>query len=100
LFVHIKLQQHGVYLSFDDGLFLKFSTFTTKAIVGRDDIYLDAVPHSDNHVTSNFDHSSQTSNVLVSSCCHHVTQQDEITGEPVQDNILQSLCQYYAEVKT
>jgi len=96
LFVHIKQPQHGVYSTFDDGLFLKFPTFTTKAIVSRDDIYLDAVPSSDNTDTQ----SNQFIQSPVSSYCCHTIQQNSATSESDQDNIFQSLHQYYAEVKT
>jgi hypothetical protein len=95
-FVHIKQQQHGVYSSFDDGLFLKFPSFTTKAIVGRNDIYLDAVPFSDN-IYSTLNSSMEFS---VPPCCRHIIQQPSDTGTSDQENILQSLRQYYTEAKT
>jgi len=96
LFVHIKQQQHGVYSSFDDGLFLKFPSFTTKAIVGRDDIYLDAVPFSVTTDT-NLNPSMES---FVQPCCRHIIQQSYTTDTLDQDNVLQSLRQYYADVKT
>jgi hypothetical protein len=44
LFLHIQCPSHGLHSSFDTGLFIIFLEFRTKAIVGTDDIYLDAVP--------------------------------------------------------
>jgi hypothetical protein len=44
LFLHIQQPQHGLESSFEGGLFLKFPGFSTKAIIGRDDIYLDFTP--------------------------------------------------------
>jgi hypothetical protein len=44
LFLHIKCPHHGLQSSFEDGLKIIFPEFTTSAILGKDDIYLDAVP--------------------------------------------------------
>jgi hypothetical protein len=44
LFLHIKNPQHGLHSSFDDGLKIHFPHCMTTAILGRDDIYMDAVP--------------------------------------------------------
>lgn len=44
LFVHIQTPNHGVQSSYDKGLFLQFPEFTTQAVIGRDDIYLDVHP--------------------------------------------------------
>jgi hypothetical protein len=44
LFLHIRSPGHGLHSTFDDGLFILFPTFRTKAILGTDDIYLDASP--------------------------------------------------------
>jgi len=47
LFIHVQQPNHGIHSSYDQGLFLKFQTFQTKAIIGRDDLYLDAIPTID-----------------------------------------------------
>ncbi len=97
LFLHIKQQQHGIQSSFDDGLHLKFPTFTTKTIVGSADIYLDAVPHPDNHGVS--EESSIYSDNAHHTCHHTIIHQSNV--EPSKDdNLLQSIRQYYAEIKT
>jgi hypothetical protein len=44
LFLHIQQPNHGLESSFEGGLFLKFPEFSTKAIIGQNDIYLDFVP--------------------------------------------------------
>ena len=44
LFQHIQLPGHGIKSSFEDGLFIVFPTFQTRAIIGQSDIYLDAIP--------------------------------------------------------
>jgi hypothetical protein len=54
LLQHIKQPQHGIHSSYETGLYIKFPTFQTKVIVGRDDIYLDAVPCSTNAVDCQF----------------------------------------------
>jgi hypothetical protein len=46
LFLHAQLPHHGVYSSFEERLFLNFPMFKMKAIIGTDDIYLDALPVS------------------------------------------------------
>jgi hypothetical protein len=47
LFWHIKCHSHGVQSTSTDGLFLNFLDFQTKAIIGSNDIYLDAHPVPD-----------------------------------------------------
>jgi hypothetical protein len=47
LFLHIRLPVHSITSSFDEGLFVHFPSFTTKAIIGSSDIYLDATPYYD-----------------------------------------------------
>jgi hypothetical protein len=53
LFLHIQHPLHGLHSSFEDGLYIIFPHFQTKAILGADNIYLDAVP-------ANLDETSQT----------------------------------------
>jgi hypothetical protein len=44
LFLHIQHPRQGVHSSFEKGLFLTFPNFTTKALIGDHDIYIDMVP--------------------------------------------------------
>jgi hypothetical protein len=44
LFLHIQSPGHGLKSSFEEGMFIIFPTFQTKAILGTDDFYLDATP--------------------------------------------------------
>jgi hypothetical protein len=53
LFLHIKQKDHGLQSSFDTGLLLNFPTFQTPAIVGSNNIYIDALPHVDNKIEEN-----------------------------------------------
>jgi len=100
LFLHIKQQSHGVQSSFDAGLSLKFPTFTTKTIIGKDDIYLDALPHPNNITVRDFLlSSSSTPKDAVTTCCHNTVSVSTSDGCR-NDNLLQSLHQYYSEVKT
>lgn len=48
LFLHIKSPNHGLESTSDQGLFLNFPTFSTRAIIGATDIYLDVSPVLDN----------------------------------------------------
>jgi hypothetical protein len=103
LFLHIRSPGHGLHSTFDDGLFILFPTFRTKAILGTDDIYLDAAPFhlSSDQVGCNssigdgFD--DNTSNF-----CRNVKQfQSEVQQESKNlDNIMKRLRQYYKEIKT
>ncbi len=38
------MSHHGLHSSFEDGLYIVFPDFKTKALLGHDDVYLDAVP--------------------------------------------------------
>jgi hypothetical protein len=53
LFLHIQCPHHGLHSSFEDGLYIVFPDFKTKASLGHDDIYLDAVPFTCNNICSN-----------------------------------------------
>jgi hypothetical protein len=44
LFIHVQQVNHSIHSSFDQGLFLQFPEFQTKAIIGHNDLYLDAIP--------------------------------------------------------
>jgi hypothetical protein len=98
LFLHIRSPNHGLRSSFEDGLHIIPPSFSTKAILGADDVYLDAVPlnyHSDG---SNSSHVIDTTNLK----CHHVTQLSKPNPviEKKEDNLLCNLQHYYGEVKT
>jgi len=99
LFLHIKQQQHGIQSSYDDGLHLKFPNFTTKTIVGSADIYLDAIPHPDNPTTASDVLCSMSGSSKSDYCRHTVIQENDIEHNK-DKNLLQSLRQYYSEVKT
>lgn len=97
LFLHIKQQDHGLQSSFESGLLLLFPNFQTKAVVGSDDIYLDATPHEDNRIEDELFDSLQPTSV-----CRHITQVSPSADVTlVKDpSILTSLHQYYSTVKT
>ncbi len=62
LFIHIQHPQHGLHSSFEKGLYIVFPEFQTKALLGTDDIYLDAIP-----ATSTYDcHNSVCSQNYIS----------------------------------
>jgi len=95
LFIHIQTPNHGLQSSFEDGLQLVFPDFHTNAVLGLNDIYLDAVPlsalqHDDGvqEPTDNF--------------CRNLKQfTTEVTQETKYlDNLLKSLRNYYKDVKS
>jgi len=101
LFLHIQRPGHSLNSSFTDGLLINFPTFTTKAIIGTSDIYLDAVPllcDSDTMVNS--------SHITPSSLhtCRNITD-ISVSSPTLQndnrnpDHFLSDLCQYYNSVK-
>jgi hypothetical protein len=97
LFLHIKQQNHGVQSSFDEGLHLAFPEFTTKAIVGHNDLYLDAHPHPENRSGVDFPKSASTM-IYPSVVITILTTPDVVPTE--DNNLLKSLRQYYSDVKT
>jgi hypothetical protein len=101
LFLHIQHPDYAIHSSFDVGLSIIFPTFTTKALIGQNDIYLDAVPI---HTTSILqDQVASSLNSSISSLdkhshyYHHMTQfQDDVATESKKvDNLLCQLRQYY-----
>jgi len=44
LFLHIRLLYHGIHSSFEGGLIIQFPDFETKALIGENDVYIDALP--------------------------------------------------------
>jgi len=94
-------------LFFDDGLHIHFPTFSTKAILGTDDVYLDGVLAT---LASN-SQPSPMSNLSVEVLklsdnsqvdCQHITQRDTTVFMKSQkeDNLLCNLRHNYDEVKT
>jgi len=98
LFCHIQQPMHGLHSSFDEGLFIIFLKFRTKAILGKNVIYLEGLPH-----TAKLDQSMKLSSEISSmSVCRSINQFSEelkLESEKV-DNLLATLHQYYTEVKT
>jgi hypothetical protein len=77
---------------------LQFPNFETKAVIGHNDLYLDALPLCDT-----LDPGVQNSSVhCPSSICHNITAfQESITQETDRlDTLLLSLSQYYETIKT
>ncbi len=97
LFLHIQSPFQKLESTFDDGLYIIFPDFKTKAIIGSHDIYLDATP-------VDFDSSNEPDSILPlpnsSLLCRHFTNfQSDINSEIQHlDNILRDLRQYYATV--
>jgi len=100
LFLHVRTPHHGLHSSFETGLSINFPNFQTKAIIGSDDIYLDAVPAN---FDSSINHSSSTCGLSFESpTLKHITHvSDPVTIESKKENnLLVNLGQYYDEVKT
>jgi hypothetical protein len=97
LFIHIQSPGHRLESTFEDGLYIVFPTFKTKAVIGSHDIYVDASPLSMNLIPS-----TSEENTSDSDFCRHITKfQDDIETETSQlDRILQELRDYYLKVKT
>jgi len=98
LFLHVQLPNHGVQSSFDHGLFLKFPDFQTKAIIGKDDLYLYAIPTIE-HLPPTSINSSSSYQATV---CHHIQdfQQELVHETDHLDHLLVSLRRYYDTIKT
>jgi len=98
LFLHTQLPHHGVYSSFEEGLFLQFPDFKTKALIGQSDIYLDATPSN----SSSELHSQPVVDEQSRATCHSIKQfQDNVLQETEYlDNLLHHLREYYRNVKT
>jgi len=99
LFQHIKTPDHGLDSTFEDGLYLKFPGFQTKALIGIDDIYLDMLPLSSSEYFSRpSEHKPPTGLPMY---CRNIIQPNSEQLEPItKGNILQDLGQYYNEVTT
>jgi hypothetical protein len=88
--------------SFEGGLFLKFPDFTTKAIIGRDDIYLDFKPASSTHTFDVNAASSFQDMVPSTNFCRKISDfQEHLEHESdYLDYVLPQLRQYYTTVRT
>jgi len=98
LFIRVQLPNHGIKSSFDQGLFLEFPNFQTKAIIGMHDLFLDALPLPENITKQQLSSNAQYSTEV----CHHISnfQQDVLHETDHLDHLLFSLRQYYATIKT
>ncbi len=100
LFVHIKSPKHGLNSTSDQGLFIQFPEFSTKAIIGTTDIYLNMTPvqeHSSTTYTPTFQLSTSipdSSNALAP--LPTIKTPNIVT----KDNLLPELRRYYDSVKT
>jgi len=99
LFLHIQSLDHSIKSTCDEGLIISFPTFQTKAVIGKNDIYLNANPCTESIDDSNISRVHVSSD---NSVCKHLTQfQTEVATESQKvDNILLLLRRYYNEVKT
>jgi len=99
LFLHIWQPEHDLDSFFEGGLFLKFPTFTTKALIGRDDIYLDVVPGSHTLIAAHLPNSFTSTSVPV---CQKLSdfQTDLQSESSYLDLLLEKLREYYTTIKT
>jgi len=100
LFLHVRTPHHGLQSSFEHGLYILFPEFQNKAVLGSDDIYLDAV--SVNYNSQPLPSIAGFGALLDTTTCKHLTQPSSpITiDSKKEDNLLHNLRQYYSEVKT
>lgn len=94
LLTHIKQKDHGLHSISDQGLFLLFPTFKTKAIIGAHDIYLNAFPSKSDATSSDFQP------LDISSTSLGVTQLQKGIDLEIRklDNLLVDLHKYYNSV--
>jgi hypothetical protein len=104
LLLHIKQPNHGLESSFEGGSFLKFPNFTIPAIVGDDDIYLDAIPITPSTgvpMNQSLPPPSIVHDKSSTFCCQVLQFQEDIEKESTHlDKLLLQLKGYYATVKT
>jgi len=101
LLLHIKQADHGLQSTPHEGLFLKFPTFTSKAIIGSNDIYVNTVPCS----TSPLENSSSSTDATVNLPLFSESPLPALASSTCQDNwkqnnLLGELRDYYNQVKT
>jgi hypothetical protein len=104
LFLHIQHPDHGLESSFENGLHLIFPGSKTKALLGVNDIYLDAHPISSSSLDCAPTVDKAPAELVLPSdsfCSHLTTFQSELKDETtLLDNLLSSLKEYYHTVKT
>jgi hypothetical protein len=105
LLQHIKQPGHGIQSSYETGLYIKFPSFQTTAVVGSDDIYLDAVPSTSKPTPPTDLFSSSTTSSPVLTCgdtCSSFPESLLCSTSVSKDdnNLLKSLRRYYNETKT
>jgi len=100
LFQHIQTKDHKLESSYEEGLFVIFPQFRTKATIGKDDIYLDFLPLQENILEDCSDLSSIHS--PNSEKCHHVTEFHQNLDQEISylNKLLHHLRDYYSVVKT
>jgi hypothetical protein len=98
LFLHTQLPNHGVFSSFEEGLFLHFSNFRTQAIIGEHDLYLDAYLSHPTLLSPSFPFVVDQSRIS----CRHITEFEKRVNQETDiiDNLLHQLRLFYRDVKT
>jgi hypothetical protein len=91
LFQRIQTPDHRLESSYEDGLFIILPPFCTKAIIGKDDIYLDFYPINVNNSDVMSDYTSIASPSLEK--CSHVTAFQQQLDQEISllDHSLQTL---------
>jgi len=103
LFQHIQSPEHGLHSSFEGGLSIIFPKFSTQAIIGDHDIYLDIVPCSTSlSISDDIFIQSETTSSVPDNFCRNVIQlqQNLLTETNHIDGLLCKLRHYYQDVKT
>jgi hypothetical protein len=102
LLQHIKQPGHGLYSSYETGLHIKFPNFQSQAIVGKDDIYLDAKPCSTTVSSQGLVHDSIRPEYVDVNICRiiHHDSLEAATAPKHEDNLLRTLRRYYETVKS
>jgi len=98
LFCHIQCKDHGLHSSFSEGLYIVFPDFQTKAILGENDIYVDAIPGTSVQGLS----ALPPKQLSTMSICRNMSHfENEVQKESVKvDHLLASLRCYYQDIKT
>jgi len=102
LFLHIKNPGHSLNSSFENGLFIGFPGFNTKALVGEHDIYIDAAPKFPINVYNASSTNSLSPTTTNYSVCRKLQDfQSRLFDETSYiDNVLLELSRYYNTIKT
>jgi hypothetical protein len=102
LLQHIRQPNHGLQSSFETGLHISFPGFSTAAIIGPHDIYLNAKPTNTSTGESSYSSSLHSTVDAFPSVCRHILQEtsNDVSDPKDLDNLLKSLRQYYDSVRT